>query len=95
VLGRLHLARAEAKRDRSRTVRRHQVMSRGVSLKKAFLAAYAKTCSIMRAAEAAGIDRRTHYRWLKDANYKEQFLEAQEQLSARSKMKLQACHYWW
>jgi transposase-like protein len=69
-------------------------MSRGVSLKKAFLAAYAKTCSIMRAAEAAGIDRRTHYRWLKDANYKEQFLEAQEQLSARSKMKLQACHYW-
>jgi transposase-like protein len=70
-------------------------MSRGVSLKKAFLAAYAKTCSIMRAAEAAGIDRRTHYRWLKDANYKEQFPEAQKQLSARSKMKPQACHYWW
>lgn len=36
----------------------------------AFLAAYAKTCSIM-AAEVAGIDRRTHNRWLKDPTYKE------------------------
>ena len=48
-----------------------EVMSPGVALKKsAFLAAYAKTCSIM-AAEVAGIDRRTHYRWLKDPTYKE------------------------
>lgn len=32
----------------------------------AFLAAFAKTCRIDRAAEAAGIHRQTHYDWMRD-----------------------------
>jgi hypothetical protein len=48
--------------------------------KRAFLAAFAITCNISRAAKAAKIDRATHYEWLKgDENYRKEFAEAKEQ----------------
>lgn len=57
------MSRKKGERSRDMPNSNQEVMSRGVSLKRsAFLAAYGKTCSIMRVAEAAGIDRRTHYR---------------------------------
>lgn len=41
---------------------------------RAFLAAYRRTCNITKAAQAAGIGPRQHYRWLKDvAGYREAF----------------------
>lgn len=47
--------------------------------KGAFLAAYAITCSITRAARAAAIDRQTHYDWLTgDEQYKAAFEDAKE-----------------
>lgn len=47
---------------------------------RAFLAAYAETCSILRAASAAQIDRGSHYRWMRDSEeYREAFLEAKNQ----------------
>ena len=49
----------------------------------AFLAAYASTARIDKAAEAAGISRRTHYDWLKnDAEYPAMFAET-EMLAAQ------------
>jgi hypothetical protein len=55
-------------------------MTQMTHLKKAeFLAAYASTCSVQRAANAAGVDRQMHYRWLKsDPSYKERFAAAGE-----------------
>jgi hypothetical protein len=47
--------------------------------KAKFLKAYAITCQITKAAEMAGIDRGTHYDWLKDPEYKAQFEAAQLQ----------------
>lgn len=48
--------------------------------KRAFLAAYAETCSIIRAAKAAEVDRGTHYEWLrKDPGYAVRFHIAKEQ----------------
>lgn len=45
----------------------------------AFLAAYAQCCHIQRAADAAGIGRRTHYDWLRDdPEYAALFEEAKE-----------------
>jgi molybdenum-dependent DNA-binding transcriptional regulator ModE len=44
----------------------------------AFLAALRKCGTISAAAEAAGIDRTTHYRWLEDSKYADQFAEAQQ-----------------
>lgn len=45
----------------------------------AFLAAYAGTCHIEKAAAAAGISRQTHYLWLKeDPEYPALFAEAAE-----------------
>jgi hypothetical protein len=41
------------------------------------LKAYAITCQITKAAEVAGIDRGTHYDWLKNPEYKAQFEAAQ------------------
>ncbi len=55
--------------------RRHQA---------AFLAAFGETGSITKASEAAGVDRREHYRWLKDdASYAERWAEADEELTTR------------
>ena len=45
----------------------------------AFLAAYQETGTIRAAAEAAGIDRTTHYRWLDDPEYAELFYQAQQE----------------
>ncbi len=43
----------------------------------AFLAAYAKTARINRAAEAAEVDRSTHYDWLaNDPEYSDMFIKA-------------------
>jgi hypothetical protein len=46
-------------------------------LKPAFIAAFTKTASITRAAEAAGCTRRLHYRWLhEDPEYAAEFAQA-------------------
>lgn len=45
-----------------------------------FLAAYRATCSITKAAEAAGIERGMHYRWLEsDPEYKAEFEKLKEE----------------
>ena len=45
----------------------------------AFLAAYAKSARISRAAEAAGIGRQTHYDWMgSDDAYRAEFAKAKE-----------------
>ena len=50
--------------------------------KKAFLAAFRKNGNVTRAAEAAKIDRRTHYDWMKaDAAYILDFADAQKDAS--------------
>jgi hypothetical protein len=53
----------------------------GANLKaRAFLAAFRVTASITRAAEAAGIERDLHYRWLKDSKgYAAAFERAREE----------------
>jgi hypothetical protein len=49
--------------------------------KAAFLAAYAATCTVTKAAEAAKIHRATHYDWLRtDPEYKAQFEQTQVQV---------------
>ena len=50
----------------------------------AFLAAFGATGSITKAAEAAGIDRREHYRWLEgNESYQERWGAAEEELTTR------------
>lgn len=52
--------------------------------KAAFLAAYAETATVKYAAEAAQIDRKTHYRWLaSDPEYAEALREAAEEAVER------------
>lgn len=52
--------------------------------KAAFLAAYAECGTVTRAAEMAGLRRKTHNDWLaKDPDYVQQFAEAQEQATDR------------
>lgn len=51
--------------------------------KKAFLAAYAEAGNITRAAELAGVDRTSHYKWLNDPEYAEAFKAADEQAGDR------------
>lgn len=46
---------------------------------QAFLAAFSATGVITTAAEAAQIDRSTHYEWLEDPDYEKRFHEAEEQ----------------
>jgi len=47
--------------------------------KEAFLAAFAETATITAAAAVVGIDRRTHYDWLKaDPEYTERFRAAEQ-----------------
>ena len=54
--------------------------TRGVSKKSAFLAAFAVTASISAAALACKIDRRLHYRWLKeDPDYPARFNEVRDE----------------
>lgn len=42
------------------------------------MAVIAQCANITMAAEAVGVDRSAHYRWLSDANYRKRFLEARE-----------------
>lgn len=52
--------------------------------KRAFLAAYAISGNVTDAAERAGIERKTHYRWLsKDSAYAEAFKDAEEEAADR------------
>lgn len=43
-----------------------------------FLAAFAQSCNVADAARAAGVDRSTHYVWLRDPDYRKRFLTARE-----------------
>lgn len=45
---------------------------------RAFLAAFAETASIVRAAAAANVSRSIHYVWMKDAGYADSFKLAEE-----------------
>ena len=45
-----------------------------------FLAAYRKSLTITQAAEAVGVDRSDHYRWLADEGYRKQFEDSQEEV---------------
>jgi hypothetical protein len=48
--------------------------------KVAFLNAYARTCNVTAAADVAGIERRSHYNWLKaDPEYVKAYEAAQEE----------------
>jgi len=53
--------------------------NRGSGKRAAFLAAYATTGNISRAAEIAEISRKSHYRWLEDESYVSAFDDAHEQ----------------
>lgn len=44
----------------------------------AFLRAYERLGTVLHAAEEAGIDRQTHYAWLKDPEYAAAFADAEE-----------------
>jgi hypothetical protein len=55
-------------------------LKKGVSKQGAFLAAFRLTASITKAAEAAGIERQLHYRWLDDEpGYAQAFETAREE----------------
>lgn len=45
----------------------------------AFLAAFSECGNISRAAKIAGIERRSHYSWIKDPIYAERFADAENQ----------------
>ena len=45
----------------------------------AFLAAFAELGTITHAARAAGVERKSHYNWLKDPEYAVAFADAQEE----------------
>ena len=51
--------------------------------REAFLAAYAQLGNITAAAKAAGIERKTHYLWLRDRRYKRAAEEAEAQATER------------
>ncbi len=46
--------------------------------KRAFLVAFSTTGMLTRAAQIAGVDRSSHYHWLKDPEYRKAFEYAQE-----------------
>lgn len=46
---------------------------------RAFLSVYARNGNIGLAAQAAGITRQTHYDWLEDAEYRQQFEQARQE----------------
>lgn len=56
---------------------------KGVSKREAFLAAFRLTASITRAAEAVGVERQLHYRWLAEEDYANEF-EAAKQEAAQT-----------
>ena len=47
--------------------------------RRAFLRAYAETCNIKLAAQAAGIHRQRHYDWMKDDDYAKAFDHAKQE----------------
>lgn len=51
--------------------------------KRAFLAAYAECGNVTRAAEIAGVSRRSHVDWMKDESYAEAFRAAEEHAADR------------
>ena len=53
------------------------------SRQKAFLKAYRKTGNVTCAADAAKIDRASHYRWLEEPDYKAQFGDAADEAADR------------
>ncbi len=60
--------------------RKRRPATRTLDKRGAFLAAYRISASIKHAAKVAGIDRRTHYDWLRtDAAYHVRFREAQQE----------------
>lgn len=68
---------SEAKPKKSPPDNSLHLIARTRGYQGAFLAAYAKTCRIGAAADAAGISRQSHYDWLKaDAEYPAMFAEA-------------------
>jgi hypothetical protein len=60
--------------------------------KRAFLAAYAEVGTITRAAEIAGVERKSHYLWMaKDPAYVEAFAAAGEQAGDRLEQECLFC----
>jgi hypothetical protein len=59
--------------------RKKRVQTRTIDKRGPFLAAYVATASLTAAAEAVGVDRTMHYRWMKDAEYAEAFDVARQQ----------------
>lgn len=53
-----------------------RLSANGNAKARAFLAAFRLTGSIVRAADAAGVERTIHYRWLKNEKYAAAFHEA-------------------
>lgn len=51
--------------------------------RRAFLAAFAETGNVTRAAELAGVSRQMHYEWLADATYAADFAAAEDQAADR------------
>jgi hypothetical protein len=61
-------------------MKKKKAKKRATPKKPAFLAAYRVTCSVTRAAEAVGIERQMHYRWLReDPEYPALFNAAHEE----------------
>ena len=52
---------------------------KGLSKRDAFLAAFAVSASVTKAAEAVGIERQMHYRWLDEPDYAAAFERAREE----------------
>src|SRR5262245_34519875 len=59
------------------------VPTRAKGKRGAFLEAVRIYGTVAAAAKAAGIWRKTHYRWLKDQSYAEEFQDAQEEFRDR------------
>ena len=57
------------------------VVTQSDTQKRAFLAAFAETGNIRRAALTANVSRQSHYRWMDDPDYAKRFQAAQEEAS--------------
>lgn len=70
---------ATAKKDMLRIGTRAAQIEARNKIKQKFLEAYTQTCTLTAAAKIAGVDRGTHYKWLKaDKAYCEQFASTHE-----------------